>query len=216
MGISKQELHNYLSQMYGIFGRSAPNAALQEIIHTQAGAFPGEFFEWACKRFFDLEKLPANVGRYLLHDLWPEWKRTNPQQVRREHQTCQSCEGPLDLPGFGFYVWLPDENGHYWRHAQPCPCAQIPHESRQRGRTKREVWDECKASGVEIRMAPRGYTGNLDEFDREVNGLPARKPKITNKAVQRALANVGRIDPMGQDPRRLAHLPEREQAEVTR
>jgi hypothetical protein len=202
------ELNRYLGVIFGTFRMSAPGPNIQEMIFRRVENLPSEFFEWLCEKVVELDKLPQNVSKAIVHDFWPEWRRLNPHKVQFEQRTCPDCSGRFDIPGSGFHAWLPDAEGTYLRMFVPCRC--FPNAG-NRAKTKAEAMQ----MGGEL--IPHNFAGGVDDFDYFMRCKKERPAsRFIGSRERRAMNQVGEIDPFGQDMRRFGQLRNSELAEVLR
>lgn len=91
----KRELfERCLKKIYAIHGKKAPeNFDVVDAIYERVETLPPEFMDYAIEKFQDMEKLPANMGKFLKVDLWPEYLSENPQLRARASYECSECGG---------------------------------------------------------------------------------------------------------------------------
>lgn len=127
-----------LERIYATFARKFPeNDRIPEAIYRRVARLPDAFMDFAVARIEDMEKLPANLGRYLFRDLWPEYLDANPElrERRYEQQGCPNCKH--DNPGRRL-VYEPDGTSHL----AACTCCTDRRAIDLLGQpTDAQIWD---------------------------------------------------------------------------
>lgn len=94
-----------MDEIYAAFGKKSPEPRVLDAAFRRVENLPDEFMAFCVKRLPDEEKLPQNLGRFMLRELWPEFLDRRPElrsQVM-EHAPCQRCN-MSDMPGY-IRVW---------------------------------------------------------------------------------------------------------------
>lgn len=89
-----------IKKIYAAHGKSAPTGDILMAIFGRVVKFPDAFMPYAADYVCDVEKLPSNMGRFLAHEVYQEYLRTNPLAAVSV-KSCPRCD-PL-VPGF-FYA----------------------------------------------------------------------------------------------------------------
>lgn len=110
--------HGHCGHMRGIRQAQALKA-WRDAIYRRISRLPDAFMFYAQRCLEDMEVLPANLGRYLLHELWPDYLGENPQLKRQPARSwgCSECEG---YPGT-IYAWQ-KKGKVYYEFSLACVC----------------------------------------------------------------------------------------------
>ena len=148
-----------MRRVYAGFGKNMPHQAIQDAAFRRVRDLPDGFMEYAENRLLDEISLPANLGRYLLRELWPYYAAKKSLEIAK--QGCPRYEGgwrPVYRPGesypAGYYV---------------CPCNTDP---RFRDEPKPEDW-ELKTMGFVLEKSELP-AGTGDRY-REIRDATLRK-----------------------------------------
>lgn len=94
-----------IEEIFAAFGKNMPDDKIVQAIHKRVKNLPDDFMTYAVKFFENEEKLPRNIGRYLLLELWPEYLKQHPEMKAAEkYFSCPDC-----IPGIPGYrkAWAP-------------------------------------------------------------------------------------------------------------
>lgn len=89
----KRELYfAKMAEIFATFSKKLPELPLLEAIWRRVEDFPDAFMDFALLDLQDQEKLPANLGRYFVQELKPEFDRRTSIDLTRP-QECPECGG---------------------------------------------------------------------------------------------------------------------------
>ena len=83
---------DWMKQLYGTFGKAAPQAHVVDAAYKRIEGLPDSFFPFAEEKLQDREMLPQNIGRELRTILWPEFLSVHPE-LRSYADYCPECGG---------------------------------------------------------------------------------------------------------------------------
>lgn len=122
-----------IRQLYATFGKKLPEKDILDEIFRRVQDMPAEFMAFALTRLQDEEKLPANLGRYLAHEIWADWQIQNGlKTLAVQSVACKECDPRT--PG-----WIPVIRGMY-DYLAKCVCnsdTRYP----EPGRTRQQLVD---------------------------------------------------------------------------
>lgn len=148
-----------LRRIYAAFSKSWPSNAIVDAAFRRVRDLPEDFMGYAENRLLDEVSLPANLGRYLLRELWPYYAAKN--SLESAKQGCPRCEGgwrPVYRPGEIYPA------GYY-----ACPCNTDPRFSTE---PKPDDW-ELKAMGFVLKK--RELPAGTGDRYREIRDATLRK-----------------------------------------
>lgn len=106
------EFEEGMDAIYAIFGKRSPEGRVLDVIWERIRWFPDGFMAYAKQCLENEEKLPVNLGRYLVDEVWPAYRQTAGIQTIRDCD-CQECQGDRYISAYA-----PD--GISWSF--PCIC----------------------------------------------------------------------------------------------
>lgn len=90
--MDNQRFFDWMRNLYGAFGKNAPQAHVVTAAFNRVGNLPDRFFSYASERLQEREALPQNLGRELRSVLWPEFLTAHPE-LRSRADDCPECNG---------------------------------------------------------------------------------------------------------------------------
>lgn len=118
--MDKMHFSNCMAKVFAAHGKTFPRKEIADAIFFRVDGLPDEFMSWAAAQLEDFDKLPANLGRSLRRELWPEYLDKHPElRVHERQQRCNNCSPDLD--GF-FWAWNLDGT----RYCLKCACNARP------------------------------------------------------------------------------------------
>ena len=112
-----------LRRVFAAFGKRAPSDAVADAVYRRVRDFPDGFIDFFESRLIDRESLPANLGLFLLRELWPEYARGLPEQGRKK----PGCGNPECEGGMRRVYFL---NTRETYALAPCVCNDDPRHAR--------------------------------------------------------------------------------------
>lgn len=70
------EFEEGMDAIYAIFGKRSPEGRVLDVIWERIRWFPDGFMAYAKQCLENEEKLPVNLGRYLVDEVWPAYRQT--------------------------------------------------------------------------------------------------------------------------------------------
>ena len=137
--MDNQRFFDWMKNLYGAFGKNAPQAHVVTAAFGRVGTLPDGFFIFAAEKLQDREVLPQNLGRELHTVLWPEYRSLHPE-ICSYADNCPECDGRGAI-----VVRLVDPQGRPGRgqdRAFPCVCKE--------GQDKGWTWERIRQAGYEI------------------------------------------------------------------
>lgn len=109
-----------LREIYGTFGKNMAPNHVQDAIFRRVRDLPDAFMDFALRKLENEVSLPANLGRHLRLELWPDYLDENPQlRAATVPAGCPRCAS--GNPGIRNY-WEADGTPHTCR----CICNTDP------------------------------------------------------------------------------------------
>lgn len=137
--MDNQRFFDWMKNLYGAFGKNAPQAHVVTAAFGRVGTLPDGFFIFAAEKLQDREVLPQNLGRELHNVLWPEYRSMHPE-ICSYADNCPECDGRGAI-----VVRLADPEGrpgHGHDMAFPCVC--------QVGQDEGWTWERIHEAGYQI------------------------------------------------------------------
>lgn len=134
---------------------------------------------FAIRHFEEAEKLPRNMGRYLIRELWPAYLEHNPDMRSREIQCCANCDPSVpgyrkvyerEQTGWGDKIWKPV--------LVRCACGNAPNPRNEPVYTDSELEDKGYSLTIPFHFEPQ----DLPEAWRKIIGKkeePQPEPTAT-------------------------------------
>jgi hypothetical protein len=135
--MDNQRFFDWMRNLYGAFGKNAPQAHVVTAAYNRVGNLPDGFFSFASEKLQDREVLPQNLGRELFSVLWPEYLTAHPE-LRSLADKCPECDGK----GAIVVRLATDRPGRGKDMAFPCVC--------QKGHDEGWTWERIHEAGYQI------------------------------------------------------------------
>lgn len=164
-----------IEDIYATFGKKMPETKVLERIYDRVKQLPDGFIDFAAKRVEDLEKLPQNIGMYLLRELWPDYLEKHSElKSRLDLACCPRC--CPDLPGWR-KIYQPEVTGWGEETYKPviirCTCGNAPNPNHEK------VYQdyELENMGFRLKCPFRWSRDNLPDYMRSSLGEKEIRPE---------------------------------------
>lgn len=96
--IRETDFLDALDDIYAAFGKKMPEQRIATAAYRRIENLPAEFLPYAKARLEDMEKLPSNLGLFMLKELWPDYRAEHPEKfVNEPLDGCEKCSGGLRI-----------------------------------------------------------------------------------------------------------------------
>lgn len=195
--MNKEYFVDYIKTIYQIFNRRVPDLEVQQLWYERVKDWPLDFFEWSKKNFAGMDKIPDNVGSYII-SIYPDWKSLNKHKFTKRYDGCHDCSGIHDKLGQGYYAFRREEGDVLFRYFIPCQCKGV---FSPKDKPDYFIIPKSQAKAQGFTLIPQNFKGSVLAYEMELRGqyvnddsdsyIQAEREALYQEKYNKLLAKIG-------------------------